>query len=254
MVFTAPVLCVVLVAVLVGAVLQRLSGTGMGLVLAPTLTLVLGAATGVLVANATTTMSGLMLMYAMRANIEWRRVGLLCASALPGAFVGAVVVRSTSAAWLQVIVGSVVVLAIGVTVLADALGRMPVVKAPWVTPLAGFVGGIFNTTAGVAAPVMVVHSRLVRWDQRHFAASMQPVFAWMGFWSVVVKSAMGSAHAGVPPWWLLPVVLVTVIAGISIGTKISMNVSIERARTVAITLAGLGGLSALVRGLTAVAS
>ena len=88
MVFTAPVLCVVLVAVLVGAVLQRLSGTGMGLVLAPTLTLVLGAATGVLVANATTTMSGLMLMYAMRANIEWRRVGLLCASALPGAFVG----------------------------------------------------------------------------------------------------------------------------------------------------------------------
>ena len=154
MVFTAPVLCVVVVAVLVGAVLQRLSGTGMGLVLAPTLTLVLGAATGVLVANATTAMSGLMLMYAMRANIEWRRVGLSCASALPGAFVGAVVVRSTSAAWLQVIVGSVVVLAIGVTVLADALGRMPVVKAPWVTPLAGFVGGIFNTTAGVAAPLL----------------------------------------------------------------------------------------------------
>lgn len=157
----------------------------------------------------------------------------------------------TPSAWLQVIVGGVVVLAIGITVATDLLGRMPVVTGPLVTPVAGFLGGIFNTTAGVAAPVMVVHSRLVRWDQRAFAASMQPVFCWMGFWSVLVKSLMGSAHTTPPPWWLLPAVLATVLVGIWLGGRVAQRVSVDHARWVAITLAGLGGASALVRGLLA---
>lgn len=249
--FTAPVVVTVLVAVAVGAVLQRLSGTGMGLVLAPVLTLVLGAASGVLVANATTTMSAALMLWALRRDVEWRRVGLICAFAVPGALVGAWVVRHSTPAWLQVVVGAVVVLAIGVTALADALGRMPRARGAWVTPLAGLLGAVFNTTAGVAAPVMVVHSRLVRWDQRAFAASMQPVFCWMGLMSVLVKSLSGSAHATLPPWWLLPAVLATVVAGITAGSRLQARVSAATARRVAVVLAGLGGLSALVRGLLA---
>ncbi|MEL4356656.1 MULTISPECIES: sulfite exporter TauE/SafE family protein [unclassified Luteococcus] len=251
MVFSAPVLALVLVAVFVGAVLQRLSGTGMGLVLAPILAVVLGAGTGVLVANATTTVSALMMLVALWRDVEWRRALLICGFAVPGAVVGGFVVRATPAAWLQVIVGGVVMLAILVTVLASALVRMPRVRAPWITPLAGFLGGIFNTTAGVSAPVMVVHSRLVRWEQKAFAASMQPVFAAMGFFSVLVKSLMAAADTALPPWWLLPVVVVTVVLGIQAGGWAARRVSSAQARTVAITLAGLGGLSALVRGVLA---
>ncbi|MEL4504639.1 sulfite exporter TauE/SafE family protein [Luteococcus sp. H138] len=249
MVFSTPILLMVLVAVFVGAVLQRLSGTGMGLVLAPILTLVLGAATGVLVANATTTVSALMMLLALRRDVEWPRALLICAFAIPGAVVGGFVVRATPAAWLQVIVGGVVMLAILVTVLASALGRMPRVHAPWITPLAGFLGGIFNTTAGVSAPVMVVHSRLVAWEQKAFAASMQPVFATMGFFSVLVKPLLAAADTALPPWWLMPLVVVTVVVGILAGTWAARRVSSAQARTIAITLAGLGGFSALVRGV-----
>lgn len=238
MVLSTPIACAVLAAVLVGAVLQRLSGTGMGLVLAPILTLVLGAATGVLVSNATTTVSALLMLVAMHRDVDWRRALLIDACAVPGAVLGAVVVKQTPAAWLQVIVGAVVLLAITVTVLAGALGRMPRVRTWWVTPLAGLLGGVFNTTAGVAAPVMVVHSRLVDWEQRSFAASMQPVFAWMGFCSVVVKSLLSSAGASLPPLWLMPAVLVTVVVGIWAGGRIARRVSSERARQVAVTLAG----------------
>lgn len=249
MVFSAPVLVLVLAAVFVGAVLQRLSGTGMGLVLAPILAVVLGAATGVLVANATTTVSALMMLAALRRDVEWSRTLLICGFAVPGAVVGGFVVKQTPAAWLQVIVGAVVLSAILITVAASALGRMPTLRNRWITPLAGFLGGIFNTTAGVSAPVMVVHSRLVDWNQKAFAASMQPVFATMGFSSVLVKSLMSAAGTALPPWWLLPVVVVTVVAGILAGGWLAQRVGLQRARSVALTLAGLGGFSALVRGL-----
>ena len=57
------------VAFLVGTVLQRVSGTGVGLVCAPILALLLGSAQGVLVTNATTTVSGFLIMLAVRRDI-----------------------------------------------------------------------------------------------------------------------------------------------------------------------------------------
>ncbi|EFP57606.1 TSUP family transporter [Dermacoccus sp. Ellin185] len=150
--FTAAMLAAVVAAILVGAVLQRLSGSGMGLVLAPTLTLIMGAAHGVLLANATTTVSGLLLTLTLRRDVDWRRAGIICACVVPGALVGAVVVREVSAAWLQVVVGVAVLGAIGFTVGADRLGRLPHVTSAWVTPVAGVIGGFFNTLCGSRRP------------------------------------------------------------------------------------------------------
>lgn len=251
MLFTPAMVAMVLTAVLVGAVLQRLSGTGMGLVLSPVLTVLLGAATGVLVANSTTVISALMMLVALRRDVDWPRVELICVSALPGTLLGALVVHSLPAPWLQVLVGAVVLAAILFTTVAGALGRLPHLTGRWVTPTFAAVGASFNTMAGVSAPVMVVHSRLVRWEQKHFAASMQPVFACMGFLSVLVKSLLVHTGAGLPPWWLLPMVVATVVVGIVLGTRISRRVTGDQARHVAQVLAGLGGLAALVRGLLA---
>ena len=147
--FTAAMLAAVVAAILVGAVLQRLSGSGMGLVLAPTLTLIMGAAHGVLLANATTTVSGLLLTLTLRRDVDWRRAGIICACVVPGALVGAVVVREVSAAWLQVVVGVAVLGAIGFTVGADRLGRLPHVTSAWPTPVAGVIGGDLIRIGGV---------------------------------------------------------------------------------------------------------
>ncbi|WP_237770223.1 hypothetical protein [Ornithinimicrobium sp. CNJ-824] len=57
MTLTAPMIAFIVVAIVVGATLQRVSGLGMGLVVAPLLAVLLGAGPGVLVANATTTVS-----------------------------------------------------------------------------------------------------------------------------------------------------------------------------------------------------
>lgn len=238
----------VLAAIVVGALLQRVSGTGMGLVLAPMLTLLVGPGPGVLLTNATTFVSALLLTIVMRRHVDWRRALLIGAFAVPGAVVGALLVRAAPVAWLEVVVGASVVLALLLTVALAKVGRLPHVRAPWVTPSAGLLGGALNTLAGVSAPVMVVHARLVRWSQEGFAATMQPVFMTMGGLSVLAKTMLSSVDAAMPPPWLLVGMAVCVVAGIALGSWLSTRVSSQAASRTAMTLAGLGGLAALVRG------
>lgn len=241
---------VIVLAVLIGTTLQRLSGTGVGLVVAPVLSILLGPALGVLITNMTTLVSGFLIMLSVWHAISWRKFWIIAPAAILGAIPGAWLVGQLSAGWLSIILGSIVVAALLVTVSFRALpqwaGRTPAL-------VAGLLGGFFNTTSGVAAPVMVIYSRLSRWQQASFAATLQPIFMTMGAASVITKLAMGSVvtngEAGLPLGWLFPGIVLTVLLGILLGTKLSRRVSASAARTLAMTLAGLGGAGAIVRGL-----
>jgi len=232
-------------AILVGTVLQRVSGTGVGLVCAPILALLLGSAQGVLVTNATTTVSGFLIMLAVRRDVDWARAGIICLAAVPGAMAGAVVVRALPPSWLQVVLGAIVLLGVLTTV---ALPRLPEVHGRGPMALAGAVGGLFNTTAGVAAPAMVIYSRLSRWDHRSFAATLQPIFMTMGALSVITKTVLGAAPT-TPPSWFPLVVVATVLLGARLGGWLVTRVPTDRARALALVLAGTGGAVTLARGL-----
>lgn len=240
---------VIAAAVLIGTILQRVSGTGVGLVVAPVLSILLGPAFGVLVTNMTTFVSGCLIMIAVWSQVSWRRFWLIMPASVLGAIPGAWVVGQLSAGWLSIIVGVIVVFALLVTVALPALPHLPGRGAGL---FAGLLGGFFNTTSGVAAPVMVIYSRVSRWDQRSFAATLQPIFMTMGAVSVMAKLLMGSVEvdgqAGPPLGWLFPVIVVTVIVGILLGTQLAKRVPVSTARTLAMTLAGLGGAGAIIRG------
>ena len=53
---------------------------------------------------------------------------------------------------------------------------------------------------------------------------------------------------------LFPIVVVTVLVGIMAGSRLARVVSPSQARAVALTLAGLGALGALIRGILQVAA
>lgn len=233
-------------AILIGSTLQRLSGTGVGLVVTPVLSLILGPVAGVLMTNATTTVSGFTIMLSVRKRIQWRKAAVIIVTALPGAVVGALLVLMIPAAWLQIIIGSLVLVALILTV---STPRLPRTGDRVTLPLAGLVGGVLNTTAGVAAPAMVIAARLTRWEQRAFGATLQPIFMFMGLFSVVTKSVMGAGVIDLPPWWVLPVVVAVVLAGVGIGTALEAKVSPLRARTLALIIAGAGGVAAVVKGI-----
>lgn len=249
MVLTATTAGLVLAAVFVGVTLQRVSGTGAGLVIAPMLALLLGPAVGVLLTNITTTVTTILLTIAMRRHIQWRSALVVMAACVPGAFLGGWAVGAMSAAWLQVVVGAAVLGAVALIVVAAGLGRLPHYDRPWLWPASGFLGGALNTVAGVGAPPMVILARLTRWGQDHFAATVQPIFMAMGLSSVVAKLTLGSVEADLPPLWLLPAVVGAMLLGIWVGVVLSRRVSSVIAGEIALALAGLGGAAALVQGV-----
>ena len=152
-----------LAAVLVGTILQRVSGTGVGLVVAPVLSLLMGPGAGVLATNAATTCSGFLITLSVRRLVEWRHAAVLVAAAVPGIVAGAVVVRHVPSAWLQVAVGSVVLAGLAITRFSPATPYAS--RRATVVP-AGVIGGFFNATAGVAAPAMVIYSRCLLYTSR----------------------------------------------------------------------------------------
>ncbi|REE03799.1 sulfite exporter TauE/SafE family protein [Citricoccus muralis] len=246
---TVGIVLAAVAAILVGSMLQRLSGTGVGLVVAPVLALLMGPALGVFVTNSTTVVSGFLIMLAVIRDVDWQRYLLFLPMALLGAVPAAFMVRELDPAWLNIVIGTVVLIALALTFGTPSVPR---IRSPFLTAAAGAVGGFLNTSAGVAAPAMVMYSRFARWDQRSFAATMQPTFMTMGIFSVATKLMVGATTFDqLPPWWLFPVIVVTVVVGIRLGAWLAGKVSLGTARTVAITLAGLGGAVALVRGLLA---
>lgn len=240
-------LAVILPAVLVGTVLQRICGTGVGLIVAPTFAVLLGGSHGVLVTNMTTFVSGLLLTLALWREANWRRWLGLCAAGALGTIPGALAVRYTPGPVLQLVVGGVVLLAMAV-ILTGVEGRRR--SGRGVTALAGGAGGLLNVTAGVAAPAMVLYSRITRWDQREYAATMQPVFMTLAALSLGAKLLVGGADPEPAPGpWLFAGIAATVLAGIAVGTPLARRVPAERARTLALVLAGLGAVVAVVRGV-----
>lgn len=240
------ILTAALIAVLVGSILQRVSGTGVGLVVAPVLSLLMGPATGVLVTNAATVCSGFMITLAVRRMVEWKHAAVLILSAIPGVVLGALVVRWVPAEWLQIGVGAVVLLALAITKFTHTAGQVNQQKA--VVP-AGLIGGFLNSTAGVAAPAMVVYSRITNWDQLRFAATMQPVFMSLGALSVGSKLIAGVHFAlPVPVFVAFGSLIVTIFVGITVGTWLSRRLDKAAAANLAMGLAAVGGVVVMVRG------
>ena len=234
-------------SIVVGTTLQRVSGAGVGLVVAPTLALLLGPAIGVFATNCVTIVSATAMLIVRRREVEWRKAGWILLAAIPGVILGAILVRDLSAAILQISIGVIVMIALVVSLTSN---RLNAERVPGSIGIAGAIGGLFNTTAGIAAPALVVYSRLANWKQPGFGATLQPIFLGMGAMSIVAKSLFGSTgFAEAPEWWLVLIVLAAVIMGIRIGELLIPFVTPVTATWIALGVAGLSGVVAIIRGV-----
>lgn len=246
---SVPAALAIVVALLAGSALQRIAGMGLGLVVAPVLTVLLGAATGVTLSNAAAVLTAVLILQALHQDVDWARFTRLAPLIVLGSLAGVLTVRAMNAAWLDVLVGSTVLLALAWSLL---LGRRFVVHGTPAALVAGAVGGFMNSTAGIAGPAMTVYALATDWAQRSFAATLQPIFLLANVTALLGKLAFGAVPSGGGvPWWVWLMVLVAVPTGVGIGTVAARWVTSRTARHTAITIALLGGAVTLVRGLGA---
>lgn len=238
---------VVLVIVFVGSFLQRVSGMGLGLVAGPILSLMLGPVEGILVVNVLALINAILTTYSVREFVDWKKFATIASVMIIGAIPGAMLIKVISGSLLMFIVGALLLMALAVVTFGQ--NRIPKVDGTGPAVASGIVGGFMNTLAGIAGPAITVYAQASRWDQRAYAATLQPIFIVSAAVSILVKMVGGVGDLGtISPWvWIFGVI--AMIGGIWFGARIGDRVAKPQARKLALFLATAGGVSALVRGL-----
>lgn len=243
-------LIVVLVAVFVAAIAQRVTGMGFALMAAPPLIIATGPLTGVMLAIIAGGFSSLVMVGRVWRDIQWSRALALSGAAVLGIALGAVAAAQSPRALLQVVIGLVVLAALGMAPLLAR--RRPTSAGPAATGVAGFSSGVLNATAGLAGPPITIYAVLSRWSQREFAATLQPYFIITTVITLVMKLwVTPDAWPQLAPWaW--GALLAAVVVGMLLGEWLGKRIPDHGARRAVIVIAVVGAIATIVDGLLSI--
>ena len=239
-------LLLVALGVLIGAIAQRVAGMGFALTLAPILVLALGPFDGPMVVNIAGAFSSALVFLQSRKSVDWKQFWMLAVPAVvvivPSAFFSV----AFSGPLLQVGIGALLIVALGTSLLA--------VKADKVLPrgrlgiLFGASSGFMSATAGIGGPAMGIYAILTGWNQKVFAATLQPYFFTLGIVSFLTKYAASGKTPDISIWMWLGIAVLTIV-GSWLGVVLQKVVSAQTARLIVIVICFVGSIAAIADGL-----
>ncbi|MBO8192302.1 TSUP family transporter [Streptomyces oryzae] len=240
---SGPGLLLLATAVLGGAAAQRVTGLGFALVASPFLVLLLGPFHGVLLANALSLLTNLLVLCFTWRDVAVRKVVLLSLPALVMVVPGAWIAHHLNTAVLMVLVGTVIVVAL---LTVSFVPRARVLRGGRGAVVAGGMSGFMNASAGVGGPAITLYAVSTDWEHREFVGSMQLYFA-------VLNAASLAAKGGVPDLALPAALtaLAALAAGSAAGHWLTRRIPVRWARAATTSLAVLGATATTAKGLAA---
>lgn len=227
--------------VMAGALTQRVTGIGFALVCAPLLVLIAGPFDGVVLSNLLGLTVSVVVFVTHWRDTEWKKGLLLAVPALAAIPFGAYVAKNVPPAPLMVIIGLLVILALGAVVLSE---RARVLRGRGGAVVAGASSGFMNVTAGVGGPAIVLYAVSTAWEHRKFVATFQ-------FFSIFTNLGSLAAKGGLPH--VAPLALAVSFGALAVGLVggeiLSRHIDHELARRLAIGLALGGAVFTVVKGL-----
>ena len=220
--------------VVAGALTQRVTGIGFALVCAPLLVLIAGPFEGVVLSNLLGLTVSVVVFVTHWRDTEWKKGLLLAVPALIAIPFGAYVAKNVPPAPLMVIIGLLVIVALGAVVLSE---RARVLRGRGGAVVAGASSGFMNVTAGVGGPAIVLYAVSTAWEHRKFVATFQ-------FYSIFTNLGSLAAKGGLPH--VTPVALAVGLVG---GEILSRHIDHELARRLAIGLALGGAVFTVIKGI-----
>jgi uncharacterized protein len=218
---------------------QRVSGIGFSLIASPFLVLLMGPYQGVDLANLLILVVATATLATTWRNVDHRRMWTLVPAGLVGVLPGVLVARTMPTDLLQILVGGLILLGMGLVMFTSRLRFRP---APTTNVATGLASGFMTATAGVGGPALTVYAVATDWEQSAFAATVQVSF--------VAQSMLSVALKGLPDLSLDQTALfvVVVAAGLVAGHLLAGRVGDAVVRRLVIWLALLGALGAVVKG------
>lgn len=237
----------VLVAVLVGALSQRVAGMGFALVASPVLVLAMGPFDGVLVANLCGALSSAILLTRVWSRIEWRRFVGLAIPAVLAVVPGALIAATLPVHALEVTIGVLILIALSLSLIASRAGFEA--RGPVPVAIAGTASGLMSAISATSGPPISVYAIASRWPQRSFAATMQPYFVVVGLTSLVVKVGFDGWRTPALEWWQWAEIVAALLIALVVGEFVHHRVSERAARIAVIIISVAGAISAILHGI-----
>lgn len=234
-------------ALALGTVAQRTVGMGFGLVVTPTLVLVVGPLEAVLVMNVFGTVAcGIMVPRVWR-DIDWRRLALMCVPAVAFVIPGILIASVASLDLLKIVIGGLAIA--GVALSAGVLTSARPLTGGATFASLGAATGLLTGGVGLGAPAIAVLNLLSRWDHRSFTATMQPF--WLVLSGVTVATRLIFAPEGTPswPWWAWVIAAVPLLVGAAVGDRIASRIDAVLARRLIIAFSLVAGVTVLIVGV-----
>ncbi|ROR64751.1 sulfite exporter TauE/SafE family protein [Agrococcus jenensis] len=237
---------VALVAVLIGAVGQRMIGMGWGLVVTPAIALVAGPLAAVLVVNLYGAIACLVILPQVWRDVDWRRLLWIAIPAVALMVPGLLLAKGLDTDLLRVVVGAIAIAGVVISVAFTRASRTH--DGPVLRVATGTAIGVLNASVGMGAPAVGVYSLVSGWQDRTFVATMQPFWVLVSGAIVVVRPFV--APDGSPDWplWAWLVLAVPVVAGVLLGNRLAHLVNRTVVRAAIIGLSVLGGGALIVTG------
>jgi uncharacterized membrane protein YfcA len=236
------VLALAVVTVGLGAVLQGCIGFGLSLLAAPVLLMIDPSLVPGPLIVATLTLI-LLSAWRERHAIDLRGVGWVLAARVPGTLAGAVLLAVVSRGALSVLVGALVLLAV---LLSLGLGRFERTRPLMVA--AGFLSGVMGTVAALGGPsVAVLYQHEHGPKIRATLAAILAAGTSMSLVGLALAGRFGLAELG-RGLILVPAVL----AGLFASNFALGLLDMRRMRVAVLLLASVGGVFALVQGLSSI--
>ncbi|MET4058904.1 putative membrane protein YfcA [Arthrobacter sp. UYP6] len=244
---TTGLLIVVLVAIFIGAIAQRIAGLGFALLISPFLVILLGSHGGVLMVNVCGLVSSALIMLRVWKDIDWSMYRWLAVPAVFGSIPASVAAVYLPAAPMAVVVGAIVLVALTASLVMQRSSVTVTGNAP--KAVAGFLSGVTNAVAGVGGPSVSAYALMARWPQRPFAATLQPFFVTIAI--VTLTSKLSLDPGQMPPFepWAWGLIALMIIGGIYAGEKLQRFIRDDQARAAVVIIAFIGAAAALAKGI-----
>ncbi len=226
-----------MVAVLLGAMAQAVTGFGYGLVSAPFLVAAYDAPEGVQLNLVMSMAVALLVLASNRRGLDGAvALRLLVPAAVTTVGVG-LLVRGSETDGLTVLAGVLCLLAVVLVARGRTSDRLTGTAG---TTAVGAVSGAMNVVAGIGGPPVVLFGATAGWTPEVARPTLQVFF--------LGCNAIALATLG-PPDELPPALLGAVVGGILLGRPIARRLRPEHLRVAVLLLAGVGSLLAIARGL-----
>ncbi|MDO5729621.1 MAG: sulfite exporter TauE/SafE family protein [Actinomycetaceae bacterium] len=235
--------------IVLGSIVQSISGMGFGLVTVPIFVALYGPIEGVLWGNVVGMITALTLMVQKRENIDWGIAGRFSLASVPAIVITVLAMRQLESASLDLYVGGLMLVMVTFGLVAP---KLPEANGKIYDYITGFVGGFLSASVAQSGPAMTAYAQATRWNQLKFAATLQPYFLAMNVVNIPLKMTVSIDRAS--STLSIPTLLIGAM-GIAAGTLLAKRliafVSAQTARKFAMAVAFVGATLVLFRGLTA---